>query len=102
MASQRGSTAGYRQGRVHRPVVIAFMVRCDQREGYRIASAFVRIVSLVVAVALAKYALGTTVGALKRERDSEGTPVPAANEESCSFGTSESWRWQGRAIRSRG
>ena len=32
---------------------------------------------LVVAVALAKYALGTTVGALKQS-ETEGTPVPAA------------------------
>ncbi len=46
-------------------------------EGYRITSVVVRIVSLVVAVALAKYALGTTVGALKQS-ETEGTPVPAA------------------------
>ena len=40
-------------------------------------SVLLRIVGLVVAVALAKYALGTTVGALKQS-DTAGTPVPAA------------------------
>src|SRR4029077_17614074 len=45
--------------------------------GYRVISVVLRIVLLVVAVALAKYALGTTLGALKQS-ETEGTPVPAA------------------------
>ena len=57
--------------------VIALIVSVINAEGYRTRSAIVRVVALVVAVALAKYALGTTVGALKQS-DTEGTPVPAA------------------------
>ena len=57
--------------------VVALIVSVINAEGYRITSVVVRIVSLVVAVALAKYALGTTVGALKQS-ETEGTPVPAA------------------------
>jgi diacylglycerol kinase family enzyme len=57
--------------------VVALIVSVINAEGYRITSVVVRIVALVVAVALAKYALGTTVGALKQS-ETEGTPVPAA------------------------
>ena len=57
--------------------VVALIVSVINAEGYRVTSVVVRVVSLVVAVALAKYALGTTVGALKQS-DTEGTPVPAA------------------------
>ena len=57
--------------------VIAWIVSVINGDGYRVASAAIRIGVLVVAVALAKFALGTTVGALKRS-ETEGTPVPAA------------------------
>ena len=57
--------------------VVALIVSVINAEGHRILSVVVRIVSLVVAVALAKYALGTTVSALKQS-EIEGTPVPAA------------------------
>ena len=57
--------------------VVALIVSVINGEGYRVLSVAVRIVVLVVAVALAKYALGTTVGALKQS-ETEGTPVPAA------------------------
>ena len=57
--------------------VIALIVSVINAEGFRITSVVVRIVALVAAVALAKYALGTTVGALKQS-ETEGTPVPAA------------------------
>jgi diacylglycerol kinase family enzyme len=57
--------------------VVALIASVINAEGYRITSVVVRIISLVVAVALAKYALGTTVGALKQS-ETEGTPVPAA------------------------
>ena len=57
--------------------VVALIVSVINAEGYRALSVVVRIVLLVVAVALAKYALGTTVGALKQS-ETEGTPVPAA------------------------
>ena len=63
--------------------VIALVVSLINVEGYRLASVIVRIVLLVVAVALAKYALGTTVGALKHS-ETEGTPVPAAARACCS------------------
>jgi diacylglycerol kinase family enzyme len=46
-------------------------------EGWLGASMAARVLALVVAVALAKYALGSTVGAL-RAADVEGTPVPPA------------------------
>ncbi len=57
--------------------VVALIVSVINAEGYRVLSVIVRIVALVVAVALAKFALGTTVGALKQS-ETEGTPVPAA------------------------
>ena len=57
--------------------VVALIVSVINAEGHRVMSVVVRIVVLVVAVALAKYALGTTVGALKQS-ETEGTPVPAA------------------------
>jgi diacylglycerol kinase family enzyme len=57
--------------------VVGLIVSVINSDGFRIISVVVRIVLLVVAVALAKYALGTTIGALKRS-DTEGTPVPAA------------------------
>ena len=57
--------------------VVALIVSVINAEGHRVISVIVRIVSLVAAVALAKYALGTTVGALKQS-ETEGTPVPAA------------------------
>ena len=46
-------------------------------EGWLGASMAVRVLVLIGAVALVKYALGTTVGSLKAA-DVEGTPVPAA------------------------
>ena len=57
--------------------VVALIVSVISSEGNRVLSVIVRILALVVAVALAKYALGTTVGALKQS-ETEGTPVPAA------------------------
>ncbi len=57
--------------------VAALIVSVINAHGYRILSVVVRIVVLVVAVALAKFALGTTVGTLKQS-ETEGTPVPAA------------------------
>ena len=59
--------------------VVALIISTFNAEGYRVLSAAARIVALVVAVALAKYALGTTVGALKQS-ETEGTPVPAATQ----------------------
>ncbi len=46
-------------------------------EGWLGVSMVVRVLAVMGAVALAKYALGTTVGSLKAS-DVEGTPVPAA------------------------
>ena len=57
--------------------VVALIVSVINGEGYRVISVAVRIVMLILAVALAKYAVGTTVGALKQS-ETEGTPVPAA------------------------
>ena len=57
--------------------VVALIVSVINGEGYRVISVVVRIVLLILAVALAKYALGTTVGAFKQS-ETEGTPVPAA------------------------
>ncbi len=58
--------------------LVVLLVSVINAEGYRVVSVVVRIVLVVVAVALAKYALGTTVGALKQSK-TEGTPVPAAS-----------------------
>lgn len=57
--------------------VAGLIVSVIVADGFRVVSIVVRIAVLVVAVGLAEYALGTTVGALKRS-DVEGTPVPAA------------------------
>ncbi len=64
-------------GIVSLAAVMALLVSVINADGYRVLSVVVRVVAIVVAVALAKYALGTTVGALKQS-DTEGTPVPAA------------------------
>ena len=56
---------------------VALIVSVINAEGYRTLSVVVRVVLLVVAVALAKYTLGTTVGVLKQS-ETEGLPVPAA------------------------
>ena len=56
---------------------VALIVSVINAEGYRVLSVVIRIVMLVFAIALAKFALGTTVGALKQS-ETEGVPVPAA------------------------
>jgi len=56
---------------------VAVLLSVITTDGYRILSAAVRVVALVIAVGLAKFALGTTVGALKQS-ETEGTPVPSA------------------------
>src|SRR6476660_9810429 len=56
---------------------LALLASLVNAEGSLVFSVLVRIAGLGVAVALAKYALGTTVATLKRS-ETEGTPVPAA------------------------
>ena len=56
---------------------VALIVSVINAEGYRVLSVVIRIVMLVFAIALAKFALGTTVGELKQS-ETEGVPVPAA------------------------
>jgi diacylglycerol kinase family enzyme len=58
-------------------VVIAFFVAMAGSERFPLVSLALRIVGLVVAVALAQYALGTTASALTQSK-TPGTPVPAA------------------------
>jgi diacylglycerol kinase family enzyme len=57
--------------------VVALIASLVNAEGYLIASLAVRVVALVVAAGLAKYALGSTDRALK-EATTPGTPVPPA------------------------
>jgi diacylglycerol kinase family enzyme len=57
--------------------VVALIASVVNAEGWLGLSLGVRIAALVLAVGLAKYALGTTVVALK-ESETPGTPVPAA------------------------
>jgi diacylglycerol kinase family enzyme len=57
--------------------IATWLVSVVNAGGYRVLSVVVRIISLVVAVNLAKHALSTTLGELK-QRQTEGTPVPAA------------------------
>ncbi len=57
--------------------VVALIVSLVNAEGSLGISIAVRIAALVAAVALAKYALGNTLAALKQS-ETPGTPVPAA------------------------
>ncbi len=57
--------------------VAALIASLINGDGYRVLSVAARVVALILAVALAKYAVGTTVGALKQS-ETEGTPVPTA------------------------
>jgi diacylglycerol kinase family enzyme len=58
-------------------VVVALVAVVAGAEGYAFVSLLARIAALAVAVSLAHYALGATVGALKQS-ETPGTPVPAA------------------------
>ena len=57
--------------------IVALVVVVVGAEDHLLVSLAVRIIGLVVAVGLARYALGTTMGALERG-ETAGTPVPAA------------------------
>ncbi|HET6713869.1 MAG TPA: acylglycerol kinase family protein, partial [Actinomycetota bacterium] len=57
--------------------VVALFVGIMNAEGFLGVSLVIRIAALVAVVALAKYALGSTVAALKQS-ETPGTPVPAA------------------------
>ncbi len=58
-------------------VLVALVAVVAGAEGYALLSLLARIVGLGVAIALAHYALGATVGALAQSQ-TPGTPVPAA------------------------
>jgi len=58
--------------------VIGLAASVINAEGWLGLSMAVRVLALIGSVALAKYALGTTVGSLKAA-EVEGTPVPAAS-----------------------
>ncbi len=58
-------------------LVVALLVSVVAGEGLIVVSLIVRVAAIGAAVALAKYALGTTVTALS-QTDTPGTPVPAA------------------------
>ncbi len=57
--------------------VVALIVSIVNAEGFRGISLVIRIAALVAADALAKYALGNTLAALK-QRETPGTPMPVA------------------------
>ena len=58
-------------------VIVALGINVANAEGRPVASMLARIAALLVAVGLAKYALGTTTGSLKAA-EIPGTPVPKA------------------------
>ena len=57
--------------------IVGLAVSLVNAEGWLGVSVVVRMLALIAAVALAKYALGSSLRALKAA-DVEGTPVPAA------------------------
>ena len=64
-------------------VLVALAAVVIGADGAALVSMLVRIVALVVAAALAHYALGVTTGALQ-QAETPGTPVRAATAACCS------------------
>ena len=80
--------------------IVALIISIVNAEGSLGVSLVIRIAVIVAAVALAKYALGNTLAALKQS-ETPGTPVPAA-QRGVLFMNLKSGGGEGRAVPPRG